>query len=357
MHVIELIEQRRRSSLHLEEFFSQNKPDPFFIKNLENVQGDERDVIFLGVGYARNDAGTLSHNFGPLNRQGGERRLNVAITRARESLTLFASIRADDIDLGRTQARGAKLLRAYLDFAERGNVALAATETEDSERDYDSEFEAQVARALTEQGLDVRRQIGCSGYRIDLALVHPAHPGRYVLGIECDGATYHSSATARDRDRLRQDVLESLDWKICRIWSTDWIRDPRRQTEKVLAAYHDALIASDCPAPQADRTDVLVPAKAVKPSTPTVAETPRFLNIDEVPADLLRRILAESIESFGAMPPEDLMQAAARKLGFQRTGSRIRNRVSREVHNLQQRGELVVGDDGRLRSRNGTSKA
>ena len=237
-------------------------------------------------------------------------------------------------------------------------MALAASETEDGERDFDSEFEAQVARALTEQGLDVRRQIGCSGYRIDLALVHPAHPGRYVLGIECDGATYHSSATARDRDRLRQDVLESLDWKICRIWSTDWIRDPRRQVQKVLAAYHDALNTANAPAPQADGTEeVLVPAKSVKPSTTKANETPRFPNIDEVPADLLRRILTECIESFGAMPAEDLAHAAARKLGFQRTGSRIRNRVSREVHNLTQGGELSVGDDGRLRRRNGRSKA
>ena len=357
MHVMELIEHRRRAALHLEEFFSHEKPDPFFVKNLENVQGDERDVVFLGVGYARNEAGTLSHNFGPLNRQGGERRLNVAITRAREALTLFTSIRADDIDLSRTQARGAKLLRAYLDFAERGKAALAAAETEDSERDFDSDFEAEVARALIERGLDVHRQIGCSGYRIDLALMHPAHPGRYVLGVECDGATYHKSATARDRDRLRQDVLESLGWKICRIWSTDWIRDPRRQLQKVLTAYQEALTTNDSPPPPVNEPDILMPSKEKGPARNVAEVSPHFANIDEVPAELLRRILFECIESFGAMPPDDLAQAAARKLGFQRTGSRIRDRVAREFQYLKQRGQLAVGDDGRLRSQNGNLNA
>lgn len=354
MHVIELIENRRRASLHLEQFFSNDKPDPFFVKNLENVQGDERDVIFLGVGYAKNDAGTLSHNFGPLNRQGGERRLNVAITRAREALTIFTSIRADDIDLSRTQARGAKLLRAYLDFAERGKVALASAETEDSEHDFDSDFEAEVARALTDHGLDVHRQIGCSGFRIDLALVDPAHPGRYVLGVECDGATYHSSATARDRDRLRQDVLESLGWKICRVWSTDWIRDPRRQIQKVLDAYQRALTATDPACSPTNEVEVLMPVKGVNQTAANDSHAPlQFSAIENVPADFLRLVLSDAITSYGAMPLEDLMQAAARKLGFQRTGSRIRDRLSYEVQNLERQGKLVTGNDGRLRLQNG----
>lgn len=357
IHVIELIENRRRASLHLEQFFSTDKPDPFFVKNLENVQGDERDVIFLGVGYAKNDAGTLSHNFGPLNRQGGERRLNVAITRAREALTIFTSIRADDIDLSRTQARGAKLLRAYLDFAERGTVALASAETEDSEHDFDSDFEAEVARALTDHGLDVHRQIGCSGFRIDLALVDPAHPGRYVLGVECDGATYHSSATARDRDRLRQDILESLGWKICRVWSTDWIRDPRRQIQKVLDAYQRALTAADPACSPTNEVEVLMPVKGVNQTAPNGSHAPlQFSAIEDVPADFLRLVLSDAIKSYGAMPLEDLMQAAARKLGFQRTGSRIRDRLSYEVQNLERQGKLVTGSDGRLRLQNGNDQ-
>ncbi len=350
MHVIELIENRRRASLHLEQFFSVDKPDPFFVKNLENVQGDERDVIFLGVGYAKNDAGTLNHSFYPLNRPGGERRLNVAITRAREAMTVFTSIRPDDIDLSRTQARGAKLLRAYLDFAERGKVALASTETEDSERDFDSDFEVEVARALADHGLDVHRQIGCSGFRIDLALAHPAHPGRYVLGIECDGATYHSSATVRDRDRLRQDILEGLGWKICRIWSTDWIRDPRRQIQKVLDSYERALNTADTKNPQPNEVELLEPVTNISQDSPKGSHvSPQFSAIEDVPQVYLRMILVDAITQFGTMPLEDLMLAAARKLGFQRTGSRIRDRVSLEVKNLERQRKLVAGSDGRLR--------
>ncbi|MGD0463434.1 MAG: DUF4011 domain-containing protein [Tepidisphaeraceae bacterium] len=350
MLVIELIDKHRRASLHLEQFFSTEKPEPFFVKNLENVQGDERDVIFLGVGYAKNDTGILSHNFGPLNRQGGERRLNVAITRARQSLTVFTSIQAADIDLSRTQARGAALLRAYLDFAERGRVALAATETEDSAHDFDSDFEAEVARALTEQGLDVRRQIGCSGFRIDLALIHPDHSGKYVLGIECDGAAYHRSATARDRDRLRQEVLENLGWKICRIWSTDWIRDSRRQIQKVLDAYQRALAVTEVGSLPAKEVETVTPVQAANRPTGNGPIGPQFDAIDDVPRRLMQNVLTDAIQLYGAMPIEDLIQAAARKLGFHRTGSRIRDRLADEIKILEKNGAFLTGSDGRLRS-------
>jgi len=348
--ISDLIDARRRDSLHLEDFFSDDNSDTFFIKNLETVQGDERDVIFLGVGYAKDDAGKLSHNFGPLNRQGGERRLNVAITRARESLTIFTSIRCDDIDLGRTQSRGAKLLKAYLDFAEHGRKALAGAETENSERDFDSDFEAEVARALTERGLDVRRQIGCSGFRIDLAIVHPEHPGRFVLGVECDGATYHSSATARDRDRLRQDVLETLGWKLCRIWSTDWVRDPRRQIQKVLEAYQRNLAADGSASSEKSVVEELVPAKTGNRVARNGHQpVPQFSSIDSVPMVMLNQILIDAIKSYGAMPLDDLMQAVARKLGFQRTGARIRNRLGYVVQNLERQGQLVAKQNGDIK--------
>jgi len=349
--ISDLIDARRRESLHLEDFFSDNNSDKFFIKNLETVQGDERDVIFLGVGYAKDDAGKLSHNFGPLNRQGGERRLNVAITRARESLTIFTSIRADDIDLSRTQSRGAKLLKAYIDFAEHGRKALASAETENSERDFDSDFEAEVARALTDQGLEVRRQIGCSGFRIDLALVHPEHPGRFVLGVECDGATYHSSATARDRDRLRQDVLENLGWKLCRIWSTDWVRDPRRQIQKMLDAYQRNLTIDGSACSSKNEVEELIPTKGVNRTVQQRQQTlPQFSTIDDVPIAILNQAIIDAIKSYGAMPLEDLMQSVARKLGFHRTGSRIRDRLSGVVKNLERQGKLVAKQNGDTKS-------
>jgi very-short-patch-repair endonuclease len=167
------------------------------------------------------------------------------VTRARYATVVVTSIRAEQIDLNRTKARGAMLMRSYLDFASRGIDAIKAAVSETPDAEHDSEFEAEVERALSAQGFNVRRQIGCGGFRIDLAIVHPERPGRFVLGIECDGATYHSSATARDRDRLRQEVLEGLGWRICRVWSTDWIRSPDRQIERITTAYGEEVARSD----------------------------------------------------------------------------------------------------------------
>jgi very-short-patch-repair endonuclease len=216
----------------------EEEPDGFFVKNLESVQGDERDVIILSVGYGPDRPGVRPHtNFGPVNRQGGERRLNVAVTRAKEQLILVASMHADQLpsDLA---SPGARTLRNYLAFAEHGLDALRdqsiAGAPGDTESRLESPFEASVYQALTTKGLELDTQVGCSGYRIDLAVRDPDRPGRYLLGIECDGATYHSSATARDRDRLRQRQLEAMGWRIHRIWSRDWVLDLADQVRKVL---------------------------------------------------------------------------------------------------------------------------
>lgn len=217
----------------LEAFFGNMHDEPFFVKNLENVQGDERDVIVFSVGYGRDSTGKLAMNFGPLNNRGGERRLNVAVTRAREKVFLVSSIRGADIDVARTQAEGVRLLKHYLDYAERGVSALDAVCTTGPATEFDSVFEEQVARILELTGYRVERQVGCSGYRIDLAVVHPVRPGQFAIGIECDGASYHSAATARERDRLREQVLVQLGWKIHRIWSTDWFRNRPREVEKL----------------------------------------------------------------------------------------------------------------------------
>ncbi|MHC5744878.1 MAG: DUF4011 domain-containing protein [Nostoc sp.] len=207
----------------LETFCTDNSPQ-FFLKALESVQGDERDAIILSVGYARDDQGKLSLNFGPLNRQGGERRLNVAVTRAKSKITLVSSIVAGDIDEKRAQSKGVKLLHDYLEYAASGGKKLQGNSYTDTLR-FDSPFEEDVYHALVQQGYTIRTQVGCSGYRIDLGVVNSDRPGEFLLGIECDGASYHSSPTARDRDRLRQQVLERLGWKIHRIWSTDWFRN------------------------------------------------------------------------------------------------------------------------------------
>jgi len=208
--------------------------EPFFVKNLENVQGDERDVIFISVGYGKDASDKLTLNFGPLNKDGGERRLNVVATRAKEQLKLVSSIRADDIDLARSNKEGVRLLKEYLQFAEHGPETLQRSTTVNSSSEPESPFEQQVLEALQRKGLSVDVQVGVSGYRIDLAVKDPKRPGRYILGIECDGATYHAAKTARDRDRLRQQILENRGWKIHRIWSRDWFMHPEREVEKVL---------------------------------------------------------------------------------------------------------------------------
>ncbi len=195
------------------------------VKNLENIQGDERDVILFSITFGPDVAGKLAMNFGALNSEGGEKRLNVAITRARRELHVFSSITAEKIDLSRTRATGVRDLKAFLDYADRGAMALPARD-EGSMGQADNPFEEAVAEGFRAKGWEVRTQIGVSGYRIDLAIANPDRAGAFLAGIECDGAQYHSFATARDRDKVRQAMLEGLGWNILRIWSTDWFRNP-----------------------------------------------------------------------------------------------------------------------------------
>ncbi|MCB9885711.1 MAG: DUF3320 domain-containing protein [Planctomycetes bacterium] len=247
--VEDLLDRARRERPEIEPFFA-NEHEPVFVKNLENVQGDERDTILFSICYGPDAAGKLYENYGPINAQGGERRLNVAVTRARRELVVFASMRADQV-ANRSAALGAKHLRAFLDYAERGQEALRAAVSVDPRADVESPFEAEVKQALEQRGYEVHAQVGCSGYRIDLAVVDARAPGRYLLGIECDGATYHSAATARDRDRLRAAVLSGLGWRLHRIWSTDFWQDPRGEIERAIAAIAAAAAAPlEAPAAQ-----------------------------------------------------------------------------------------------------------
>ena len=233
-----LLDEERRKYPEIELHFNDEPPvdgEPVFVKNLENVQGDERDVILFSICYGPDEAGRVSMNFGPLNRDGGERRLNVAITRAKQEVLVFSSLRGEQIDLTRTRARGVHDLKYFLDYAERGPKALAASTTASADAEPDSEFEQMVADRIGAAGYKVHHQVGCSGYRIDLGVIDPRSPGRYILGVECDGATYHRAATARDRDKLRQLILEGLGWKLYRIWSTDWWLDAEAETGKLIS--------------------------------------------------------------------------------------------------------------------------
>jgi len=228
----------------LEERIAAQGDERLFVKNLENVQGDERDIILFSLTYGRDAAGRSSMNFGPINKIGGERRLNVAITRARVAVEIYTSLRPEDIDLSRTRAKGVVDLKAYLEFALRGPSALTR-EAAPTGRDPDSPFEIEVISALRDAGWEVHPQVGCGGYRVDIGVVDRDAPGVYVLGVECDGASYHSMACARDRDRLRQAVLEGLGWKLVRVWSTDWWTNPTKSKAVLLEAVQCAQDAAD----------------------------------------------------------------------------------------------------------------
>lgn len=236
----DLLDDERRKDPSLESYFSEIELEPVFVKNLESVQGDERDIMYFSITYGPDITGAVSMNFGPLNRDGGERRLNVAVTRARHELRVFSSLRGEQMDLSRTKANGVRDLKHFLEFAELGPRALAEAH-HGSQGDFDSPFEASVATALGYKGWRVHTQIGASSFRVDLGVVHPDFAGRYLAGVECDGATYHRSATARDRDKLREQVLRGLGWEIVRIWSTDWWVNPGGTLERVHAALNELL--------------------------------------------------------------------------------------------------------------------
>lgn len=330
----ELYDRRRKNPI-IDKLVGNSGDEPLFIKNLERVQGDERDVIVLSIGYARNADGKIPARFGPINKSGGERRLNVAVTRAREQMVVVSSIRAADVDLSGSKSEGAHLLKAYLAYAETGTDSLGVLSSSIGD-ETESPFEADVAAALIRRGFEPVPQVGCGGFRIDLALKHPDRPGEFCLGIECDGATYHSSSTARDRDRIRQSMLEALGWKIVRVWSTDWVRDPERQLQRIELAYQDALVEAEEPALEEITPEQIAP-EASKPLEATLHfanETKTsviFDNINDVPESTIEDIVARILQRTGPCAKEDLIRTVSRELGFRRLGQRIRERLSSSV--------------------------
>jgi very-short-patch-repair endonuclease len=229
----DLLDEARRSNPGLERFFSAEQwHEAVFIKNLENVQGDERDTIIFSVAVGPDGAGKVTGTISSLNRQGGHRRLNVAITRARTEMLIYATLLPEQIDISQSNSRGVIDFKHFLEYAIRGAPALAEASAPTG-RDTDSPFEDAVLSALQEKGWRLHPQVGVSGFRIDLGVVHPDAPGRYLAGVECDGATYHRQATARDRDRLRESILIKLGWRIRRVWSTEWWHSAKEACEKL----------------------------------------------------------------------------------------------------------------------------
>ena len=338
--ILDELELLRREHPEAEPFFANGADEPWFVKNLENIQGDERDVILISVGYGKDKNGFFAMAFGPLTSQGGERRLNVLITRAKQRCVVFSSIHSDDIDLRRTQSRGTEALKTFLHYAETGQLAIAKV----TDRDHDSEFEAQVADELRANGWQVDAQVGVAGFFIDLAVIDPACPGRYLIGIECDGATYHSARWARDRDRLRQSVLEDHGWTLSRIWSTDWFHSRDEQLHKLLAAIidachsdsagldtnsgeresvspptHESIVIEREESPDADDRDTETPFYTEANFTDPLMGTPLL----DVPAADLAKIVRCVVEIEGPIHADELARRVTTLWGQARTGSRI----------------------------------
>ena len=319
----------------LAEFFDENKEERFFVKNLERVQGDERDAIILSIGYGKNTRGELVYRFGPLLTEGGERRLNVAVTRAKHRITLVSSFTARDMDPERSPAEGVRLMCEYLQYVESGGTNLG-------DRVLDkpalNPFEVDVRDTLTRRGIKLTAQYGTSGYWIDFAAQHPLQPGRYVLAIECDGATYHSSQSARDRDRLRQEQLERQGWRFHRIWSSEWFHNKETAAAKAVSAYNDAVknADNDQPAPQKPASQggpaSTGPARNLAPLRPGERPwVPRGYPIGEYTDGQLVR-LAMWISSDGMLrTEEELLDEMMRELGFQRRGKNVVARITEAI--------------------------
>ncbi|WP_043364531.1 DUF3320 domain-containing protein [Belnapia sp. F-4-1] len=354
------VELLRRLNPDTEEFFQAHPGEPFFIKNLENVQGDERDVIMISVGYGRNANGTFSMRFGPLGADGGERRLNVLISRAKRRCEVFSSITDEDIDLERVKGRGVFVLKLFLHYARTGRLDIAHR----SSREQDSVLEEQIGRALQERGYQVHPQVGIAGFFIDLAIADAERPGRYLLGIECDGAAYHSSRSARDRDRLRQAVLEDHGWIIHRVWGSDWFQRPREQLEKLAAAIDAArgeLAEREKAGHLAGRAvpiDIVTfervgvtdrgtldaegggggPIPLYQEAAPQV---PLEREMHEVPSGQMAELVGQVVAVEGPVHIDEVVVRLRTAWGLQRAGGRIQAAVERGASVGVQRGKIV----------------
>jgi very-short-patch-repair endonuclease len=345
------------------------KGERLFIKNLEAVQGDERDVIFISIGYGKDAEGRMTQWFGPLSQDGGERRLNVLISRARQQCVVFSSITAGDIHAD-VKPRGTRMLRDFLDFAATGKIAAG----QDNGAEFDSPFEEAVAIAIRRNGYEVVPQVGVSGFRIDLGVLDPEKRGRFVLGIECDGAAYHSSRSARDRDRLRQEVLEGLGWRLHRIWSSDWFRNPDRETQRLLSAIEQALANS------VSKPDLVEMSPVAELSTHGNGSNPTQFATDESDCDTSRsareayealavpyqehqlrvsrtvdllelsqrelvNLVVSVVRNEGPIHAEEVARRVREAFGLGRTGRRILESVSEALRSAFLNGTLIPEGD------------
>lgn len=342
--ILDEVEVQLHQHPEMEPFFLSTRNEHFFVKNLETIQGDERDVIFLSIGYGKDASGRLHRNFGPLNHEGGQRRLNVLTTRARERCVVFSNFRASDLQLNADAPDGAKSLKVFLDYAETRNLRTDIPIGDDT----DSPFEDAVREFLTSHGYTVNTQVGCAGYRIDLAVVNPAAPGRYLLGIECDGARYHSSPVARDRDRLRQQVLEGLEWTLHRVWSTDWYRNRAETGQRLLEAIERAKLdlPEETPAiPEPESVPVSPEPEPPLPPEPSLSITDYVACADLgvlvhgklhlQPPNQLAKAIAQIVEVESPVHIDEVVFRVRNLWGLGRAGARIKNAIEKGALSAQ----------------------
>jgi hypothetical protein len=349
--VQELLDEERGKDPSLEPHFRGS--EAVFVKNLENVQGDERDEILFSVGYAPDAAGKLRMHFGPLSASGGERRLNVAITRARRQLRVFSTLKAEQVDLRRSRAKGAQLLKAFLEFVERQGSTSWKPESEPADA-----LARDIAEALRARGHEVHAEVGAGSYRVALAVVHPDRPGEYALGIELDGAHYVSAPTARDRDRLRREVLEGLGWRLHRVSTPAWVSGREVQLETLLREVKAAFAA----APRSEAPVAPVPVELPAEEVSWAEEAP--LEQEEVEprvrpyvaAALPRRRggaeqlmvdpevrdqLLAVVEAEAPIHEDLLFRRVADAWGVERVGTRIRSRLVSQLAVLLRQEKVV----------------
>ncbi|CAM4012542.1 DUF3320 domain-containing protein [Cohnella lubricantis] len=320
--------------------------EPIFVKNLENVQGDERDVILFSIGYGPDANGKVVLNFGPLNREGGWRRLNVAVSRARREMHVYSSLRSEHLDVSRTRARGVGALKSFLEYAEKGQNALS--QHADRQDTVQPGIEAKIAEALAAEGYKADLHVGASGYRMDLAIVDPNQPDVYILAVLCDGDSYRAGKTARDREVLREQVLKQLGWRIHRVWSMDWLDNPNKVKEQIVEAVKMAQSASNDKALRLSPKPIPVTAeqrsekmtlsdeqplnRVTKRSAWLSVYRPVVLAPVMLPSEafyepsnerILKSQIGETVQAEGPISKQLLMRRVLQAWGISRTGARI----------------------------------
>lgn len=367
--IFEILELELKRNPKMEEYFSSTNKEHFFVKNLETIQGDERDVIMISVGFGFDADHKLNQNFGPLNKEGGERRLNVLVTRAKEKCVVFANFKYSDLRVKTESPKGLKSLKVFMEYAETRKLV----QIEKKGEDFDSPFEESVYKMLKSFGYEVEKQVGCAGYRIDLAIVDPDSPGKYILGIECDGATYHSSPVARDRDRLRQQILEGLGWEIYRIWSTDWyknrpdslrrllqaIKESKKETPEIVEEAHEMISEEEEEVFDSESTDELIESteifefreiKSLEDMIPPYEICNNLIiakncEIHEKPVNELAGAVYQIVEFEGPIHIEEVIRRIRTYWGLKKAGKRIKNAIIAAALYLESNDKISRNDE------------